>query len=91
MLHNHSRDKRKKEETAFFTETFADADVRKIVAAMARSRSSAKTLDIVIPTRVISILLEHSGTDCTMEEATQIYLKEYMECSSVMNLDKLWI
>ena len=42
LLHNHSRDRRKREETAFFTEMFAGADVRKIVAAMARSRSSAK-------------------------------------------------
>ena len=91
LLHNHSRDRRKREETAFFTETFAGADVRKIVAAMARSRSSAKTLDIIVPTRVISILLEHSGSDCTLEEASQIYVKEYMECSNVMNLDKWWI
>ncbi len=91
LLHNRSRNRRKAEETAFFTEAFAGADVRKIVAAMARSRSSAKILDIVIPTRVISILLKYSGSDCTLEEATEIYLKEYMECSSVMNLDKLWI
>ncbi len=91
LLHNHSRNKRKKEETAFFTETFAGADVRKIVAAMARSRSSAKTLDLIVPTRVITILLKNSGSDCTLEEATQIYVKEYMDCSSVMNLDKFWI
>ncbi len=91
LLHNHSRNKRKKEETAFFTETFAGADVRKIVAAMARSRSSAKTLDLIVPTRVITILLKNSGSDCTLEEAAQIYVKEYMECSSVMNLDKFWI
>ena len=90
-LHNRSRNRRKAEETAFFTETFADADVRRIVAAMARSRSSAKILDVVIPTRVISILIQYSGTDCTLEEASQIFLKEYMECSDVMNLDKLWI
>ena len=90
-LHNRSRDRRKAEETAFFTETFAGADVRKIVAAMARSRSSAKVLDIVVPTRVISILIKYSGSDCTMEEAAQIYLKEYLECSGVMNLDRFWI
>ncbi|MBO5077229.1 MAG: hypothetical protein J5584_06515 [Clostridia bacterium] len=91
LLHNRSSNRRKNEETKFFTETFAGADVRKIVAAMARSRSSAKMLDIVVPTRIITILIEHSGTDCTLEEASQIYLKEYLECSSVMNLDKFWI
>ena len=91
VLHNRARVKRKTEETAFFTETFAGADVRKIVAAMARTRSSAKILDIVVPTRVIAVLLQYSGSDCTIEEAAQIYLKEYMESSNVMNLDKLWI
>ena len=91
VLHNRARDKRKNEETAFFTAAFADADVRRIVAAMARSRSSAKILDIVIPTRVIQVLLKFSGSDCTIEEASQIYLKEYLENSSVMNMDKLWI
>ena len=91
VLHNQARNRRKAEETAFFTEAFADADVRRIVAAMARSRSSARILDIVIPTRVIAVLLQYSGSDCTMEEAAQIYLKEYLENSSVMNLDKLWI
>lgn len=91
LLHNRSRNRRKAQETAFFTETFAGADVRKIVAAMARTRSSAKTLDILVPTRVISVLLKYSGSDCTLEEAAQIYIKEYMECSSVMNLDKFWI
>ena len=91
VLHNRARARRKAEETAFYTENFAQADVRRIAAAMARSRSSAKILDVVIPTRVISVLLEYSGSDCTLEEACQIYLKEYMECSSVMHLDKLWI
>ncbi len=32
-----------------------------------------------------------AGSDCTIEEASQIYLKEYLENSSVMNMDKLWI
>ena len=91
VLHNRSRNRRKTQENEFFTKTFAGEDVRKIVAAMARARSSAKTLDIIVPTRVISILIEHSGTDCTLEEAAEIYVKEYMECSNVMSLDKFWI
>ena len=91
VLHNRARNRRKAEETAFYTQAFADADVRRIVAAMGRSRSSARILDIVIPTRVISILLQYSGTDCTLEEASQIFLKEYLENSNVLNMDKLWI
>ena len=91
VLHNRSYDKRKADESAFFSHLFADADVRKIVAAMARSHSSAKILDIVIPSRVINIMLEHSQRDATLEECCEIYLKEYLENSKVLNLEKYWI
>ncbi len=91
VLHNRSYDKRKADESAFFTQLFADADVRKIVAAMARSHSSAKILDIVIPSRIISIMLEHSKSDATLEECCEIYLKEYLENSEVLHLEKYWI
>ena len=91
VLHNRSYDKRKADEAAFFTALFADVDVRKTVAAMARSHSSAKILDIVIPSRVISIMLEHSQSDCTLEECCELYLKEYLENSTVLNLEKYWI
>ena len=90
-LHNRSFDKRKTAESAFYTKLFADADVRKIVAAMARSHSSARILDIVIPSRVITIMLEHSKSDATLEECCEIYLKEYLENSEVLNLEKYWI
>ena len=91
VLHNRSYDKRKADESAFFTQLFADADVRRIVAAMARSHSSARILDIVIPSRIISLMLEHSKSDATLEECCEIYLKEYMENSEVLNLEKYWI
>ena len=90
-LHNRSYDRRKTEEAACFSALFADADIRKIVAAMARSHSEARILDIVIPSRIISIMLEHSKSDCTLEEACEIYLKEYMENSAVLDLEKYWI
>ena len=90
-LHNRAYDRRKAEEAAFFTELFADADVRKIVAAMARSHSTAKILDIVIPARIIGIMIEHSKSDCTMEECCEIYLKEYLENSEVLKMEKYWI
>ena len=90
-LHNRSFDKRKAAESAFYTKLFGDADVRKIVAAMARSHSSARILDIVIPSRVITIMLEHSKSDATLEECCEIYLKEYLANSEVLNLEKYWI
>lgn len=91
VLHNRSYDRRKADESAFFSQLFADADVRRIVAAMARSHSSAKILDIVIPSRIITIMLEHSKSDATLEECCEIYLKEYLENSEVLHLEKYWI
>ena len=91
ILHNRSYDKRKVDEAEFFTTLFADADIKKIVAAMARSHSSAKVLDIVIPSRIISIMIEHSKSDCTLEECCELYLKEYLENSEVLNMEKYWI
>ena len=91
VLHNRSYDRRKAEEAEAYTELFADADVRKLVAAMARSHSSARMLDIVIPTRIITIMLEHSKSDCTLEECCEIYLREYLENSDVIEMEKLWI
>lgn len=90
-LHNRSYTKRETEEARFFSELFADADIRKIVAAMARSHSSAKILDIVIPSRVISIMLDYSKSDCSLEECCNIYLKEYLENSEVLSLEEFWI
>jgi len=92
ILHNRSFDRRKTEEAAFFKAAFGDADIRKIVAALARSHSaSMKNADILIPSRVITILLENNEGDCTMEELCQLYLREYMENSDVMKIDKMWI
>ncbi len=96
FLHNRTYLRRGEEEAKFFKETFAKADVRKIVAALARSHaSSMKLLDILIPTRVISIILEYNEGDATLEECCEIYLKEYMENSDMIRLedqmDKMWI
>ena len=72
--------------------TAEEADIRKIVGALARSHSaSMKNADILIPTRVISIMLENNEGDCAMEELCELYLREYMENSDVMKIDKMWI
>ena len=92
ILHNRSYDQRREEEAVYFKEVFGQADIRKTVAALARTHSaSMKNADILIPTRVISIMLENNEGDCSMEELCQLYLREYMENSDVMKIDKMWI
>ena len=92
VLHNRSYRLRREAEAAFYKDAFQDADIRKIVAAMARNHSSSmKMADILIPTRVISIILENNRGDCTIEELCEIYLKEYMENSNLIQVDRMWI
>ena len=91
ILHNRAYNKRRTEEAAFYSEFFAHADVRKIVAAIARNHSYTKVLDIVIPARIISIMLANSECDSTLEECCQLYLDEYFASCDVKKLDKMWI
>ena len=91
ILHNRAYYRRRDEEAAFYSEAFENADIRKIVRAMARNHSSIKSPDILVPSRVISILLEHSGSDATLEECCQIYLEEYFANKDVISMKKMWI
>ncbi len=92
ILHNRSFRLRQEREAVFCKEAFENADIRKLVAAMARNHSSSvKMRDILIPTRVISIMLENSKGDCTLEELCAIYLKEYLDNSELTKVDMMWI
>ena len=91
-LHNRSFDRRREDEAAYYKVVFGQADIRKIVGALARSHSAnMKNADILIPTRVITIMLENNEGDCTMEELCELYLREYMENIDVMKINKMWI
>ena len=90
--HNKSFDVRRREEAAYFKKAFADADIRKTVQAMARFNSmTMKVRDIIVPVRIISIMLENSESDATLQECSEIYLREYFENQAAMKLEKLWI
>lgn len=92
FLHNRCFRKRKEEEASYFKETFEKADIRQIVRIMARTHSiSLKTRDILIPRRVITIMQENNEGDSTQDELCKIYLDEYLESSSVLDVDKMWI
>jgi len=92
FLHNRSFRRRKEAEAAYFKETFGGTDLRNIVGAMARLHASTvKTLDILIPRRVISIMLENSGEDCTLDELCEAYLREYLESGKALEVVKMWI
>lgn len=92
VLHNRSYRQRRDREATYYREVFGDADIRKVVSALARAHSSSmKMRDILIPARVISIMLENNSGNCTMEELCELYLKEYMAYSDVIKIEKMWI
>lgn len=92
VLHNRAYNFRETEEVAFYREAFTDADIRQIIAGMARVHgANMKTKDIHIPSRIISSMLKYNKGDCTMEEGCEIYLKEYMAAAQAREMDKLWL
>ena len=92
VLHNATFDKRRKKEAIFYSEAFADADIRELVGAMARfHRTMSAGKDILVPGRVIAIMVDNNKGDCTWEECCGIYLKEYLASSEVVEIKKLWI
>ncbi len=91
VLHNRTYDKIRVKAAAFFSEVFAHADIREIVAAMAHMhRQTARGRNILVPGRVIAIMVENNEGDCTWEECCGIYLKEYLQSNEAMDIKKLW-
>jgi len=83
LLHNRTYDRRQRREAELFRAAFSHADVRETVADIARERTaSVRSEDVVVPRRIISILLEHSGSDCTLEECCRVYLDAALECAA---------
>ena len=92
LLHNRAYDIRHLREAEAYREIFKDIDLRELVGVMATNlKNKAKGRDIVVPGRVLDIMIENNDGDCTWEEACEIYLKEYLASSKVMDLKKLWI
>ena len=93
FLHNGSYQRRVKRTADFFRTNFAHADVRELVAGMARmySDQSRKGHNILIPVRIISAMNENNEGDCTLEELCELYLKTYMENTERVKKSDLWI
>ena len=93
LFHNRTYDRRRAEEAEFFKATLPGADIRKLVTELAHARASEERLrNIVIPTRVISIMLGYkTEPGLELDEASHIYLKEYLEHSRALKMENLWI
>ena len=81
-LHNRSFDKRQQQEAELYRKTFAHFEVRDVIRDVARARggvSAARADSILVPRRLISLLVENSGSNCTTEEGCQIYLEASLE------------
>ncbi len=82
-LHNRCFYRKRAQEADFYQKHFSNADVPGLVAAMARGRSRPGIHGIFIPTRIIMIMLEESGSSRSLEECCEIFVKEYCEASGL--------
>ncbi|MBR4692722.1 MAG: hypothetical protein IKP17_08180 [Oscillospiraceae bacterium] len=79
LLHNRLYDRRRKEEAELYTREFGGKDIRESVAALARAQARVHRLSVIpVPIRIISLMVERSGGDCSVEEACDRYMEAYL-------------
>lgn len=80
LLHNGSYDRRKVKEAAMFEAEYAGKDVAEMVRAMARDQREARHMaDIVVPSRIISLMIKHSEDEAHLDECCKIFVEEYLK------------
>ena len=83
--HNKCCLRRRQQDAALYREALGKADIRDIVAYMARARRrESNTADIVIPARTIWHLVENSGSDMSLSEGCKRYLDVFLETGTVL-------
>ena len=80
LLHNGSYDRRKAKEARMYQEEYAGRDIREAVMAMARDQSaSRRTADIIVPSRIISLMVAHGDDDAPLDECCLLFVNTYLE------------
>ena len=80
LLHNGSYDRRKAKEARMFEAEYAGKDIREAVMLMAREQSeSRRTADIIVPSRIISLMLAHGDDEARLDECCQLFVNTYLE------------
>lgn len=79
LVHNKCCLRRRKKDAELYRDTFGNADLRRMVEQMARSRKKdIRIADILIPARLIRLMAENSGDDMSPEEGCMIYLNTFL-------------
>ena len=74
LAHNKCCLSRRQKDAALYRAAYSGADLRQVIAEMARSRrKELKVKSIVIPSQLIGYMIENSGSDLDGEEACKIY------------------
>lgn len=78
-LHNRLYDRRMREEKELYRREFAGKDIRLSVRELAQTQGKLQRLSVIpVPLRILSLMVEHSEGDCSLEEACDLYVEAYL-------------
>ncbi len=78
--HNKCCLNRRAKDAQLYREAYTGADLRKVIAEMARSRRrELKLKNVVIPSQIIGYMIENGGSALDPAEGSRIYLEAYLE------------
>ncbi|MBQ4473522.1 MAG: hypothetical protein II930_04430, partial [Lachnospiraceae bacterium] len=78
--HNRCCLNRRAKDAQLYREAYTGADLRKVIAEMARSRRrELKLKNVVIPSQIIGYMIENGGSALDPAEGSRIYLEAYLE------------
>ena len=79
LFHNRCCLQRRKRDAKLYRDLYQDADLRKLVGEMARSRKkNVLVADVLIPARTIGHIIRNSENELDIEEACRIYLDAFL-------------
>ena len=78
--HNKCCLNRRAKDAQLYRDAYTGADLRKVIAEMARSRRrELKLKNVVIPSQIIGYMIENGGSALDPAEGSRIYLEAYLE------------
>ena len=80
MGHNACCRRRREKDAELYRQAYGGADLRKVIAEMARSQKrELKLKNPTIPVQMIGYMIENTGSDLALDEGTRIYFEAWME------------
>ena len=80
LAHNRCCQKRREKDAELYKAAYSGKDLREVIAEMARSRrKELKLKNPTIPVQMIGYMIQNTGSELDIDEATRIYFDAWME------------